>query len=507
MAGWRWVACCLGGVGLVACGPEPFVHDDLSGGVRTASAHWLIDATSELNVVVLVDNTERMEPLIDDWVEQLETFLRVLLGDVCVGSDSNGPSVSDERPDELGYCSGEGRWARTTQIDLRLGVLTTSLGGPGCADTPHENDGARFLPQVRPGLESHHPAGFLVWEKDAPRDQLPAFLEQVEAHVRAAGFGGCKYPAPLEVLRRFTREDASFSSNWEQAQLALQRAEFFWNRDELLVVGALTQDDCSLPRDLDLSGLEDVISDGSEADDRVACERLVLALSEDPRLRIQDLGWSYGVVYSDPDCRGGRCEVFRYSSAWAVPWSLVEYSTTAMPRLTESEWSRFYDIGAVGALSAHHVKIPRTQNHHMPVSLPLLSDLADAVPCRMALVQRLATSEALDCSTPGRRSPDDTLRELAWTRLRAREWCDTPDQPSCEEFSLCEVEQLTGSKRAECLQAQPTVTGFCSTEERLLSPGDDDHHLEFPAYLRLVSPPVRPLPSAQLMYWCQQDEE
>lgn len=509
--GWagRWGALGLGASTLLSCAPEPFVHDDLEGRVIDTESLWYVAGAPALNLLLVVENSPRMEPLVEVLVEEVGRLLRALLGDLCTATDEGYWRLSEEEPDAWGYCQGDGAWARSPRIDLRVGILSTSLGGPGCSTFPPENDGARFMGQVRPELFSHHPAGFLSWDRETPREGVGEFVRAVEAHIRAVGHAGCEYPAPLEVLHRFLRtgEQGGEGLDWDDTQFLLQRGAFLRDGVPLMVVGALTQDDCSLPADLDIAGIEPELLDEPQS----ACERLIHAFPSDPRIPAEDYrGLRSGPFFprSRDECSSSSCPVYSYGLNWALPWGLAEGNAWLRLQIDQYGWRD--NVVELSRMHEFNWRVERrcsSQDLCLPQRLSL--DEEGGVTCRVAAVQAGLDDSPPDCAAPGLRPVDETLRRLVDRRLRESGHCAQAGKPPCDALVACEVEQLRGEQRDGCLAEEPKVSGFCYTDTVPTSYVDAvpcTGGCPTPAALRVVSPRARPvLESRLVLLACRQE--
>jgi hypothetical protein len=478
---------------LLSCTPEPFVQEDLEGSVvATRRTAWT--EPTRLNLLLLVDNSVDLEDVTDEHTEilvhQTDRFLRALLGDLCIDDER----VTDEAPDEHGYCESASAWAHDQRMDLRVGVVSTSLD---C----EASDQALLVPRVRSGLLSDHPAGFLIWDTEASREDLPAFRAALESHIRAAAAPGCRYPQPFEVLYRFAREGTE--------ALAQQRADFLRHEVPVLALGLLQQDDCSLdPR---ASSFE-VLDPELPADDQ-SCRRLVATYATDPRIpseRYTTLT-DYFTEWRHTDCPGGVCRTY-FDTHWVLPGPLAEsahaLASSATPfRLSELGHSNLSsltrvpddDIPLLEDLSGQ-LRSPDPSDWCLGTQLDL--DDSGSVACRVVEAQWSYYDPPPDCTAPGRRPLPKELRPTVDKRLEELGVCDVPLKAGCSHFGACELEQLSGPSREDCLSERPTLTGYCYTET-------SDQCLPWkPTALRFASPPARPLFGGYpLLIWCQGDEE
>ena len=156
--------------------------------------------------------------------------------------------------------------------NIHIGIVTSSIGGHGadqCSQeegstwNPTKNDGGHMLGSVRQGLTNHGP-GFLAWNpagKNAAGwgDTVDtALIQNVTAHVRAAGETGCGFEAQLESWYRFLIDpeppgavirdpnNANFVIVQGVDQAVIDQRAAFLRPDSLVAVIMLTdENDCS----------------------------------------------------------------------------------------------------------------------------------------------------------------------------------------------------------------------------------------------------------------------
>lgn len=152
-------------------------------------------------------------------------------------------------------------------VDLRIGVITSSLGGHGgdaCDPTsslgnPTQDDKAHLIPSVRTGLESHANLGFLWWDpfgKGGGETNLTTLIGQFIDHVMATGEIGCGYEAPLEAWYRFLVDPAPPASvevvnnvatlGGVDDALLKQRSDFLRPDSALAIIMLTDENDCSI---------------------------------------------------------------------------------------------------------------------------------------------------------------------------------------------------------------------------------------------------------------------
>jgi len=152
--------------------------------------------------------------------------------------------------------------------DIHVGVITSSLGAHGAADSPcgsgaagHPDDRGLLLPSVRSGLTSYAGSGFLAWDPEhrlnpAGEGDARVLGMQFGDMVEQAGEDGCGYEASLEAWYRFlidpeppksvvVQDKRSVVTAVDEDVLAQRRA--FLRPDSLVAIVMLTdENDCSI---------------------------------------------------------------------------------------------------------------------------------------------------------------------------------------------------------------------------------------------------------------------
>jgi len=150
--------------------------------------------------------------------------------------------------------------------DLHVGIISSSLGGHGgdqCspgnpASNPTQNDHARLIATVRPGLSSFNDLGFLWWDpgnKGGGETNASSLIAAFTAHVQAVGENGCGYESSLEAWYRFLvdpspPEDVVVQNNVATItgvdSVVLKQRQDFLRPDSAVVVMMLSdENDCS----------------------------------------------------------------------------------------------------------------------------------------------------------------------------------------------------------------------------------------------------------------------
>jgi hypothetical protein len=145
--------------------------------------------------------------------------------------------------------------------DIHVGVVTSSLGShgaPGAKDVcvvPSDDDHARLLGSIRPGLVTFNNSGFLAWGPGAEA-KLETVVGQLGPMIDAAGDQGCGYESSLEAWYRFLIDPSppaaialngtlAFAQGTDTGLLAQRKA--FLRSDSVLSIVMLTdENDCSI---------------------------------------------------------------------------------------------------------------------------------------------------------------------------------------------------------------------------------------------------------------------
>ncbi len=270
-------ALCLGAVALGGCGGEPAKGDAAStgggagaegrgdgggespsdSGILIGSAGW--QTVDKADLLFVIDNSVSMLEKQVLFEQAVPALVRRLAEPGCVEPDTGAVVPFDGEACPSGY----GREFPPIE-DIHVGVVTSSLGGHGgptnlCAMTteglPHLNDRAELLPNVRRGLPSDDPAGFLRW-RGGEGDTMGEFLGRFTSHVATVGERGCGFEAPLESWYRFLVDphpprDMMLSDNVAvptqvNEELLAQRAAFLRPDSLVAIVMLSDEDDCSI---------------------------------------------------------------------------------------------------------------------------------------------------------------------------------------------------------------------------------------------------------------------
>ncbi len=244
----------------MACKREVPVSGVPPGQSWTYTAQIQNTQITELDVLFVVSNAPSMRDKQDLLVEAIPGMIRRLVSPGCVDESGN---VS-ENP---GTCP-EGTYVEFPGYDdVRVGVISTSLGGHGSGACPSDQEGmddrALFIPKVRRDVPDPENVGFLRFRGGGP-EELEQFMSTLQAHVAAVGTRGCAAPAPLEAAYRALvdpRPPAEIVVDSEgragprrssdgvpllDEAVITQREEFLRPTSLVSIVLVSDQDDCSL---------------------------------------------------------------------------------------------------------------------------------------------------------------------------------------------------------------------------------------------------------------------
>jgi hypothetical protein len=226
-----------------------------------------VTVADKVDLLFVVDNTRNME-LAHQLLSQTFPYLMSRFSrPACVNGLGN---VVSSTPGPADVCPiGEREFAAVT--DVRVGVLSTSLGGHGgdvCSPAspsfvPTMNDAAHLLTRSADGtpVPTYQNQGFLAWDPGAglspPGDSdLPSFLAKFDLLMRGVGTAGCGFESQLESIYRFLVDpnphlDVTVQGNaampvGTDALVLQQRADFLRPDSLVLVVLVSDEDDCSI---------------------------------------------------------------------------------------------------------------------------------------------------------------------------------------------------------------------------------------------------------------------
>ncbi|MEM6790878.1 MAG: hypothetical protein AAF928_10740 [Myxococcota bacterium] len=226
-----------------------------------------IGPAEELDVLLVVDNGFTGGPAQQTLSATVPYMVDRLVNPRCV----NGRGQIVDNPGGPDAPCAVGRRDFASQTDVRLAVISSSIGGHG-ADTcspadpdfaPSQDDGAGLLSRDADGgvVATYDGRGFLAWDPDA-RQSPPGesgqanFAASIRDVVDGTGTEGCRYPAPLEAAYRFLVDpeppvavrvvDGQARREGVDTSLLEQRASFLRPDSAVLVVFVSDRDDCSI---------------------------------------------------------------------------------------------------------------------------------------------------------------------------------------------------------------------------------------------------------------------
>lgn len=511
---------------------RPVVRQDLASQLRIYEG-TVSQTPRGLSLLLVVDNSPSMAPYGEQLERDVGVLLRQLTGALCLEGDPDAPQEPVVAPDDDGYCPRDSQWISPRALDLHVGVVSSSLGGPGCARRTHGDDGAWLLPRVREGLPQDDSAGFLVWRGRGSLEGLDAFVTKVQHHVRAVGSDGCAFQAPLEVVQRFFTAEVGGAEPLPNGTFPVdealdqQRAAFLPRTSDAAVILIGSSDDCSLPPGTDVSSVAPEVLD---AEDDGACARLVASFPGDPRHSLDRYGRPQK-GFSAVSAGGWWIQPGRVTPAfplWLVPrplWQALQetdpygyafQSPRQLQLLGPSSSSRL-EVRKLLPIEPEPGREHGGLTHLLPAGEPLRPGIGgwcigmDLTPdgdgrvsCRV-LEARLDDPSEAPCGGPGRRDTEIAYRDAVRRKLDEDGLCGEVGQP-CEAYSVCEVEQLVGEDARECREeVSARTSGFCYVSDPQ-SPFLDSCQATARRLLRVVSPPAHPLPPPEnrLYLWCEE---
>jgi hypothetical protein len=220
--------------------------------------------SSKLDVLLVIDNSRSMADKQQVLDRSAKTLVTRLTNPRCMNAQGNPVTAVPPSPDAP--CPAGSTREMTPVRDMRIGVISSSLGGHG-ADTcsqamstwdPSEDDRGEFL--TRGDAATYQNRGYLVWDpnqtQSPPGDANATTLaSKVSALVIGAGEVGCGFESPLEAWYRFLIDPEPPASVVVRNQLAVlegvnqtvlsQRAQFLRPDSAVLIVMLTDENDCS----------------------------------------------------------------------------------------------------------------------------------------------------------------------------------------------------------------------------------------------------------------------
>lgn len=215
---------------LVACLHRPLCED-----CRPVTTNAFVETVpqrrvNKIDLLFVIDNSRSMADKQLVLAAAVPDLVRRLVSPDCVALSGGGRA----KPDAAGKCAAGFEPEFQSVKDIHIGVVTSSLGGPGCGavpepprpdDTAEEKEAAeqitdnahllgtrgRFVSALAKvqNTDPPAPAGFLDWNPSArPGQSADAFTTTFTVMTKAAGEIGCGYEAQLESFYRFLIDPA-----------------------------------------------------------------------------------------------------------------------------------------------------------------------------------------------------------------------------------------------------------------------------------------------------------
>ncbi len=236
----------------------------------------------KIDLLLMIDNSASMADKQEVLASAVPELVERLANPACI--DAQGNPVANQPPKPLDPCPSGSTRQSPPVFDLRVGIISSSLGGHGadsCANVPTSSYNPRMEEMAH--LVSRTPVspdqsiptwqdkGFLYWDptaKGTPAgdSDLPAFSAKFQNIVRGVGQDGCGFEAPLEAWYRFLVDPKPYAKivptdcstgqpkadgmcrgpNGVDQTVLSQRAAFL-RPDSLVVIAMLSdEDDCSV---------------------------------------------------------------------------------------------------------------------------------------------------------------------------------------------------------------------------------------------------------------------
>jgi hypothetical protein len=221
---------------------------------------------NKLDLLMMIDNSISMDDKQQLLADAMQHLVERLLHPRCL--DDLG-QLTGQLSTTAGVCPAGSHPEYLPFNDIHAAVITSSLGSHGAAGAKDvcvsvdDDDHARLLGSIRPGLPSWNQSGFLVWDPKQQRSPVgigdsTEFAAALAETVEAAGDKGCGYEATLEAWYRFLIDPeppaavvvANGSSTAEvqgvSAEVLAERAAFLRSDSVLGIVMLSDENDCSI---------------------------------------------------------------------------------------------------------------------------------------------------------------------------------------------------------------------------------------------------------------------
>lgn len=221
---------------------------------------------NKLDLLMMIDNSISMDDKQQLLADAMQHLVDRLLHPRCL--DELG-ALTGQQSTTGGVCPAGSHPEYLPFNDIHAAVITSSLGAHGAKGAKdvcvalEDDDHARLLGSIRPGLPSWNQSGFLAWDPEqklAPvgitdASELAAALAET---VEAAGDQGCGYEAVLESWYRFLVDpeppaavvvpDGSSVAQIQGVDEAVlaERAAFLRSDSVLGIVMLSDENDCSI---------------------------------------------------------------------------------------------------------------------------------------------------------------------------------------------------------------------------------------------------------------------
>jgi hypothetical protein len=220
---------------------------------------------NKLDLLLMIDNSISMDDKQQLLADAMQHLVERLLHPRCL--DDLG-ELTGQQSTTAGVCPVGSHPEYLPFNDIHAAVITSSLGSHGAVGardvclSVEDDDHARLLGSIRPGLPSWNQSGFLAWD---PQQQLSPvgigdsteFAAALAETVEAAGDKGCGYEAQLEAWYRFlidpeppaavvVANGSTAEVQGVNAEVLAERAAFLRSDSVLGIVMLSDENDCSI---------------------------------------------------------------------------------------------------------------------------------------------------------------------------------------------------------------------------------------------------------------------
>jgi hypothetical protein len=219
---------------------------------------------NKLDLLMMIDNSISMDDKQQLLADAMQHLVERLLHPRCLNDLGE---LTGQRSTTAGVCPVGSHPEYLPFNDIHAAVITSSLGSHGASGAKdvcvalEDDDHARLLGSIRPGLPSWNQSGFLAWD---PKQLLSPvgigdsaeFAAALAETVEAAGDKGCGYEASLEAWYRFLIDpeppaavvvSGSLAAvQGVDAEVLAERAAFLRSDSVLGIVMLTDENDCSI---------------------------------------------------------------------------------------------------------------------------------------------------------------------------------------------------------------------------------------------------------------------